>query len=431
MKYYSTNKQSSVVDFKAATINGQAPDKGLYFPERISTIDNSIIENIKDFSNEEIAFRVIKPYVGNTIPDEILFQIVSETVNFPIPLVKLNNTIYSLELFHGPTLAFKDIGARFMSRCLGHFVKNDSRKITVLVATSGDTGGAVANGFYDVEGVEVVILYPSGKVSPVQEKQLTTLGKNIKALEVAGTFDDCQQLVKQAFTDKDINSKLFLTSANSINVARWLPQQFYYFFAYKQWDDKDTPPILSVPSGNFGNICAGILAMQSGLPIKHFIAACNANDVVSSYLLTGKLTTIPAKATLSNAMDVGNPSNFVRILEIFQHQFPAIKSNLSSYSVSDAETLATIKEVYETENYILDPHGAVGYHALRQYIIDNPQQKGIFLETAHPVKFPSAVEQCINRTIDLPESIESIMNIEKNTVLLKPGYEQFKEYLLK
>lgn len=431
MKYYSTNKQSAFVDFKAATINGQAPDKGLYFPERISTIDNSIIENINDFSNEEIAFRVIKPYVGNTIPDEILFQIVSETVNFPIPLVKLNNTIYSLELFHGPTLAFKDIGARFMSRCLGHFVKNDSRKITVLVATSGDTGGAVANGFYDVEGVEVVILYPSGKVSPVQEKQLTTLGKNIKALEVAGTFDDCQQLVKQAFTDKDINSKLFLTSANSINVARWLPQQFYYFFAYKQWDDKDTPPILSVPSGNFGNICAGILAMQSGLPIKHFIAACNANDVVSSYLLTGKLTTIPAKATLSNAMDVGNPSNFVRILEIFQHQFPAIKSNLSSYSVSDAETLATIKEVYETENYILDPHGAVGYHALRQYIIDNPQQKGIFLETAHPVKFPTAVEQCINRTIDLPESIESIMNIEKNTVLLKPGYEQFKEYLLK
>ncbi len=317
MKYYSTNKQSQIVDFKEATIQGQAPDKGLYFPETIPQVEKELIENIDKFSNEEIAFRVIKPYVGNTITDEKLFQVVSETVNFPIPLVKVNESISSLELFHGPTLAFKDIGARFMSRCLGHFVKDDSRTVTVLVATSGDTGGAVANGFYDVEGVEVVILYPSGKVSPVQEKQLTTLGKNIKALEVAGTFDDCQQMVKQAFTDKDIKDKLFLTSANSINVARWLPQQFYYFFAYKQWAYKNNPPVISVPSGNFGNICAGILAMQSGLPVKHFIAACNANDIVTGYLQTEQLQPKQAIATLSNAMDVGNPSNCIEIQTFF------------------------------------------------------------------------------------------------------------------
>ncbi|MBL7749386.1 MAG: threonine synthase, partial [Chitinophagaceae bacterium] len=289
MKYFSTNRLSSLVDFKEATIKGQAPDKGLYFPETVPQVEKSLVESIETLSNEEIAFRVIKPYVGNTISDDLLFQIVKETVNFPTPLVPVSPGISALELFHGPTLAFKDIGARFMSRCLGHFVKGDTRKVTVLVATSGDTGGAVANGFYEVEGVEVVILYPSGKVSPVQEKQLTTLGKNIHALEVQGTFDDCQSMVKTAFADTDINKQLFLTSANSINVARWLPQQFYYFFAYKQWADKNDPPVISVPSGNFGNICAGILAMQSGLPVKHFIAACNANDIVSDYLNTREL----------------------------------------------------------------------------------------------------------------------------------------------
>ncbi len=431
MKYYSTNKQSQIVDFKEATIQGQAPDKGLYFPETIPQVEKELIENIDKFSNEEIAFRVIKPYVGNTITDEKLFQVVSETVNFPIPLVKVNESISSLELFHGPTLAFKDIGARFMSRCLGHFVKDDSRTVTVLVATSGDTGGAVANGFYDVEGVEVVILYPSGKVSPVQEKQLTTLGKNIKALEVAGTFDDCQQMVKQAFTDKDIKDKLFLTSANSINVARWLPQQFYYFFAYKQWAYKNNPPVISVPSGNFGNICAGILAMQSGLPVKHFIAACNANDIVTGYLQTEQLQPKQAIATLSNAMDVGNPSNFVRILEIFQHQFPALKSKLSSYSISDAETVATIKEVYQKDNYVLDPHGAVGFLALQRYLKENAGQKGIVLETAHPVKFPDAVENCIGRSIEIPEAVQSIMSKEKQSIQMKADYQQFKEYLIK
>ncbi len=431
MKYYSTNKQSPIVDFKEATIQGQAPDKGLYFPETIPQVEKGLIENIDSISNEEIAFRVIKPYVGDTITDENLFQIVFETANFPIPLVEVNDTISSLELFHGPTLAFKDIGARFMSRCLGHFVKDDSRTVTVLVATSGDTGGAVANGFYDVEGVEVVILYPSGKVSPVQEKQLTTLGKNIKAVEVEGTFDDCQQMVKQAFTDKDITDKLFLTSANSINVARWLPQQFYYFFAYKQWSDKNNPPVFSVPSGNFGNICAGILAMQSGLPVNHFIAACNANDIVTGYLQTEQLQPKQAIATLSNAMDVGNPSNFIRILEIFQHQFPALKSKLSSYSINDTETIAIIKEVYQKDNYILDPHGAVGYLALQRYLKDNAGQKGILLETAHPVKFPGAVENCIGRSINIPASVQSIMSKEKHSIQMKADYQQFKEYLMR
>lgn len=430
MKYYSTNKQSPVVDFKEATIKGQAPDKGLYFPELIPAVEQSLIANIANHSNEEIAFRVIKPYVGNSISEEKLFQIVTETVNFPIPLVQINHAISSLELFHGPTLAFKDIGARFMSRCLGHFVQDDTRKVTVLVATSGDTGGAVANGFYAVEGVEVVILYPAGKVSPVQEKQLTTLGKNIRAIEVMGTFDDCQSLVKAAFMDAAINEKLFLTSANSINVARWLPQQFYYFFAYKQWADKNNPPVIAVPSGNFGNICAGILAMQSGLPVRHFIAACNANDIVSGYLQTQELKPKQAVATLSNAMDVGNPSNFVRILEIFQHQFPALKSKLSSYTITDAETTAVMKEVYERFNYVLDPHGAVGYLSLQRYLEQHEGEKGIVLETAHPVKFPEAVEAGIGKPIDIPVSVQAIMNKQKQAFVMKVDYEQFKDYLL-
>lgn len=430
MKYYSTNRQSSLVSFKEATINGQAPDKGLYFPEIINLLDEDFINNIDQYPNEEIAYKVISPYVGSEIPEEKLRQIVSETVNFPIPLVKVTDTISSLELFHGPTLAFKDIGARFMSRCLGYFVQGDSRKVTVLVATSGDTGGAVANGFYDVAGVDVVILYPSGKVSAVQEKQLTALGKNIHALEVMGTFDDCQQMVKQAFADKELTGKKFLTSANSINVARWLPQQFYYFFAYKQWADKNNPPVISVPSGNFGNICAGILAMQSGLPVKHFIAACNVNDILSDYLQTQELKPKQAIATLSNAMDVGNPSNFVRILEIFNHQFPELKSKLSSYSINDEETIATIKEVYDKHNYLLDPHGAVGYLALKRYLADHPGENGIFLETAHPVKFPGAVEKITGKTIEAPDSVQAIMRSEKKSILIEAEYEALKDFLL-
>lgn len=433
MKYYSTNRQSPVVDFKEATIKGQAPDKGLYFPERIPAVDSGMIAAIGEYTNEEIAFRVIKPYVGNTIPDEKLYQVVKETINFPIPLVKISETISSLELYHGPTLAFKDVGARFMSRCLGYFIKEEnaaSRNVTVLVATSGDTGGAVASGFYGVEGVEVVILYPSGKVSPVQEKQLTSLGKNIKALEIKGSFDDCQQMVKQAFADEDINQKLFLTSANSINVARWLPQQFYYFFACKQWADNDHPPVIAVPSGNFGNICAGILAMQSGLPVHHFIAACNTNDIVSDFLQTGVLKPREAVPTLSNAMDVGNPSNFIRILEIFAHNFPALKEKLSATAISDKETLETIGNVYAKFNYLTDPHGAVGYLALQQYLDAHPGEKGFFLETAHPVKFPGAVESSTGIRVEIPASLTSIMQQEKKALLLSPSFQQLKDYLL-
>lgn len=430
MKYYSTNRVSAVANFKEATINGQAPDKGLYFPEVIPRVEKSLIDGIENLSNEEIAFRVISPYVGTTIPPGILFQIVSETLNFPIPLVKVNETISSLELFHGPTLAFKDVGARFMSRCLGHFVKNDSRKLTVLVATSGDTGGAVANGFYGIDGVEVVILYPSGRVSPVQEKQLTTPGKNIQALEVKGTFDDCQQMVKQAFADSVINNKLFLTSANSINVARWLPQQFYYFFAYKQWADKKNPPVIAVPSGNFGNICAGMLARQSGLPVKHFIAACNVNDVVSGYLQSQELNPQQSVPTLSNAMDVGNPSNFVRILEIFDHQFPALKASLSASRITDAETLAVIADVYKEYNYLLDPHGAVGYLSLNRYLKERTADKGIFLETAHPVKFPGAVEQITGKTIRVPSELKPLMNKAKKSILVGAEFKMLKDFLL-
>ena len=430
MQYFSTNHQSPKVDFKQATINGQAPDKGLYFPEQIPVLPKEIIENITSYSNEEIAFQVIKPYVGDAIPEVDLRRIVNETINFDIPLVKVTDAIYSLELYHGPTLAFKDIGARFMSRCLGYFVKDLSKKVTVLVATSGDTGGAVANGFYDVDGVDVVILYPSGRVSSVQEKQLTTLGKNIHALEVAGTFDDCQQMVKQVFTDEALNEKLFLTSANSINVARWLPQQFYYFFAYKQWAPKNNPPVIAVPSGNFGNICAGILAHVSGLPVKHFIAACNANDIVPNFMQTEKYEPKKAVATISNAMDVGNPSNFIRILEIFQHQFVNLKKVLSSCSISDQETKDTLQKVYQTERYLLDPHGAVGYLALQRYLQNNPVEKGIVLETAHPVKFYDVVEPVIGEVVPIPEPVQQQLLLEKKSTKIAAEVDLLKGFLL-
>ena len=434
MQYYSTNQQSPKVSFKEATIQGQAPDKGLYFPERIPVFPKEIIENITQYSNEEIAYRVIAPYVGDTIPEAELRRIVNETVNFDIPLVKVTNDIFSLELYHGPTLAFKDIGARFMSRCLGYFVKDLKQKVTVLVATSGDTGGAVANGFYDVDGVEVVILYPSGKVSSVQEKQLTTLGKNIHALEVAGTFDDCQQMVKHAFTDAELGEKLFLTSANSINVARWLPQQFYYFFAYKQWlssslGDGGNPPVVAVPSGNFGNICAGILAHVSGLPVQHFIAACNANDVVPAFMQTEKYEPKKAVATISNAMDVGNPSNFVRILEIFDNQFVNLKKVLSSCSITDDETKETLKSVYQNNDYLLDPHGAVGYLALQRYLQQHPSQKGIVLETAHPVKFYDVVEPVIGEAVPIPATIQQQLSLEKKSTKINAEADLLKAFL--
>jgi threonine synthase len=434
MKYYSTNHNSPIADFKEATIKGQAPDKGLYFPERIPALPADLISNINSYSKEEIAFKVIAAYVGDTIPENELRRIVSETVNFDIPLVHINDGIFSLELYHGPTLAFKDTGARFMSRCLGYFVKGQDRKVTVLVATSGDTGGAVANGFYDVDGVDVVILYPSGKVSSVQEKQLTTLGKNIHALEVTGTFDDCQRMVKEAFTDEGLNQQLFLTSANSINVARWLPQQFYYFFAYQQWlntsvGDGGNPPVISVPSGNFGNICAGIMAHVAGLPVQHFIAACNANDVVPAYMQTQQYAPKKAVATISNAMDVGNPSNFVRILEIFDNQFVNLQKVLSSCSISDDETKATLKAVYQRHQYLLDPHAAVGYLALERYLKEHPQQHGIVLETAHPVKFYDVVEPVIGETVPVPLSVQQQMNAEKKSVKIEADSALLKDFL--
>lgn len=402
MKYFSTNKHAPVVDFREATIRGQAPDRGLYFPEQIPVLPSFFFDKIEKASREEIAFQVISPYVSDCIPEKELMNIVSETINFDFPLVRIHDNIYSLELFHGPTLAFKDVGARFMSRCLGHFSKETTQKIYVLVATSGDTGGAVANGFYDVDGVEVVILYPSGKVSSVQEKQLTTLSRNIHALEVDGSFDDCQKMVKQAFADTELTKKLFLTSANSINVARWLPQQFYYFFAYQQWKEKDDPPVFAVPSGNFGNICAGLVAHRSGLPVKHFVAACNSNDVVPEYFRRGRYESKPAKPTISNAMDVGDPSNFIRMLQLFDNDLARIKQYVSCYSITDDETRKVILKVKKKYKYLTDPHGAVAYAALKKYLEEHPGEKAIFLETAHPIKFYDVVEPLIRETIPSP-----------------------------
>ncbi len=428
MKYFSLNQKSPRVSFEEAALKGQAPDKGLYFPEQVPLLQKDFIHNIKNYSKEEISVEVMKPYVSERIDNIALQQIISETVNFDFPLVKVNENIFSLELFHGPTLAFKDVGARFMSRCLSYFNRNKDHHTTVLVATSGDTGGAVANGFLNVKGVNVIILYPSKKISAIQELQLTTLGSNITAIEVEGNFDDCQAIVKQAFMDGDLNKKYSLTSANSINVARWLPQQLYYFFALQQWNENELP-VISVPSGNFGNICAGLLAYKSGLPVKHFIAACNENDVVPNYLTTGEYSPKPAIATASNAMDVGDPSNFVRMMQLFDQQFSDLKKIVTSYSISDNATKATIKEVFKQYNYILDPHGAVGYYALKEYLGDG-NEKGIFLETAHPVKFPEVVEEATNTKIDIPQSVQYLLSKQKKSILMKPDFENFKEWMI-
>ncbi len=431
MRFFSLNNRQETADFKTATLRGQAPDKGLYFPEYIPTISNEFISGIVHYSDTAIALEVIKPFVGDAIPSKMLESIVEETLSFPIPLVSITDQISTLELFHGPTLAFKDVGARFMSRCLGYFAKDNKEKTIVLVATSGDTGGAVANGFFDVPGVEVVILYPSGKVSSVQEKQLTTLGRNIHALEVEGSFDDCQRMVKAMFADKAITEKLQLSSANSINVARWLPQQFYYFSLWKQWPDKENPPVISVPSGNFGNICAGLLAQKSGLNFKHFIAACNANDTVPKFLNTGNYTPTTTIPTISNAMDVSDPSNFVRILQIFAQQIPGLKQKLSGYSISDKETAETLQQVYKGTSYLLDTHGAVAYNALAKYLEGHPQLKGVILETAHPVKFYDVIEPLINEKIAIPEAVQEQMKLPKNALLIPAEEEALSNYLRK
>lgn len=431
MKYYNLKDKKEVVDFKTATIKSQGDQKGLFFPENIPSLDKEFIQNLQLYSNEEIAFRCMKDFIGDEIPSEVLKKIAAETVSFDIPLRKINGQISILELFHGPTLAFKDVGARFMSRCLSYFLKDNTKKVTVLVATSGDTGGAVAHGFYNVPGIDVVILYPGNKVSKVQEKQLTALGGNISALEVNGNFDDCQNLVKQAFSDKNINSELFLTSANSINIARWLPQQIYYVLALKQWQQNEsTNPVICVPSGNFGNICAGLLTYFRGLPVEHFVAACNKNDVVSDYLQTQQYQPKQAVATLSNAMDVGDPSNFTRILELFNRQFNDLKNMISAYTVDDESTLLTIQEVYQKYGYILDPHSAVAYSSLEKYLNENPGKKGFILGTAHPVKFPETVEKATQISVKIPEALKDLMKKDKKTVKINADFEELKRFLL-
>lgn len=427
MHYFSTNRQSPHVSFRQALLNGQPDDKGLYFPSEIPRLTDGLVSNLPGLSNEQIAFDVIRPYVNGDIGDVDLFEICRETVNFDFPLVAINEHISTLELFHGPTLAFKDVGARFMSRCLRHFSKDNSEKTIVIVATSGDTGGAVAAGFHGVEGIEVVILYPKDKVSKVQELQLTTLGGNVTTLELHGTFDDCQAIAKQALADSDLRGKAHFTSANSINVARWLPQQFYYFYALKQWQGE--APVISVPSGNFGNLASGILAHISGLPVKKFIAACNANDVVPRFLSTENYEPLPSVATLSNAMDVGAPSNFVRILEIFGNKFVDLKEKLESVSVSDDATATTMRGVYEKHGYTLDPHGAVGFRALADHIESNQDSRGIFLETAHPVKFDS-VDEILGEKTEMPSAVEALFSKEKHSIEIGNDYNAVKEILL-
>ena len=431
MKYYSLRHQSPAVDFRTAAITGQAPDGGLYFPETIPKLMPGLLREMRQLSKATVALNIMRPYVGNTIPDTDLQRICAEAVDFAFPLVPVGADVSALELFHGPTLAFKDVGARFMSRCLGYFAqRGDTPPVTVLVATSGDTGGAVASGFLGVPGVEVVILYPSGKVSPVQEQQLTTLGQNITALEVSGTFDDCQALVKQAFLDPELARQRSLTSANSINVARWLPQQLYYCFAWQQWPADAPPPVVAVPSGNFGNLCAGLLVQASGLPLGHFIAACNANEPVPAYLRTGTYTPRAAVPTFSNAMDVGDPSNFVRILELFGHDLAKLRAALSADTVSDEETVAAIRQVWADEQYLLDPHGAVAYAALRRYQARHPGAAGMFLATAHPVKFPAVVEPILGRAITLPDVVQQLQGRVKRSVPLAVDYEALKACLL-
>jgi threonine synthase len=413
--------------FKNAVVQGLAKDRGIYFPEKITPLSKEFIDNITKHTHHEIAYEIIKQFVGDEIPTEKLKEIIKETISFDFPLVKVANNIASLELFHGPTMAFKDVGAKFMAQCLEYFNHGNTEEITVLVATSGDTGGAVANGFLDAKGINVVILYPSGKVSDIQEKQLTTLGKNITALEVDGVFDDCQEMVKTAFLDEEITKKL--TSANSINVARWLPQMFYFFFAYKELQKINKELVFSVPSGNFGNICAGVMAQKLGLPIKHFIASTNINDTVPNYLFEGIYAPKPSKATISNAMDVGNPSNFIRIQELFNNDLKTLKNAFSSYSFTDDETRETMKSIYKNSGYVAEPHGAVGYLGLKKYELKE-NEFGVFLETAHPVKFLDVVESTLPVKVEIPEQIQKIIN-NKKVAIKASNYADLKAFLMK
>ena len=436
MNFYSLNKKATDVSFKKAVISGIAPDRGLYFPKHITPLPNSFFKDIENISEHEIALRAIKQFVSEDIPESKLKAIISEVLDFEFPIVEIEENIGALELFHGPTMAFKDVGARFMAKCLGYFSqdqnpdqnRDQNHALTVVVATSGDTGGAVANGFLGVKGIKVVILYPSGKVSDIQERQLTTLGKNITALEIDGTFDDCQRMVKKAFLDNDLTKKMQLTSANSINIARWLPQMFYFLFAYKYTKLKGKEIVFSVPSGNFGNICAGIMAQRLGMPVSHFIAATNANDIVPDFIKTGIYKPKPSIATISNAMDVGDPSNFIRIQHLFQNNFAEIKKNISSYSFTDQQTKDAMFKVYNNYNYVVDPHGAVGYLGLKKYRESHPDVYGIFLETAHPVKFLNTVENVIQDKITIPDKIASLMYKQKKSILIS-SYDELKQFL--
>jgi threonine synthase len=429
MEFYSTNNKDLKLNIKDAVIKGLSPDRGLFMPEKVPVLPETFFEKIEDMTIPEIGFEILKPYFTPAVPEEKLKEIVTEAFNFDIPVKKVEQNISVLELFHGPTSAFKDVGARFLARVLAWFVKDLDREVYVLAATSGDTGGAVANGFYGVDGVKVVVLYPSGMVSDRQEKQFTTLGGNITALEVKGTFDDCQKLVKSAFLDEELNDKLFLTSANSINIARLLPQMVYYFYAYARLKSEKRNIVISVPSGNFGNLTAGVLAYRMGLPVKRFVAATNINDVVPGYLQTGRYIPRTSVQTLANAMDVGDPSNFVRLTDVFENDHDKMNELISGFVVDDDTIRSTIKEVNDRTGYVLDPHGACAYTALRSEL-DNDEY-GVFLATAHPAKFPDVVEEQTGETVPVPAEMQMFMQREKQSDELAPSLSDLKKYLLK
>lgn len=433
MKFYSTNGHAPVADLEKAVVKGLAEDKGLYMPETIKALPQTFFDNIQNKSFQEIAYTVADAFFGEDVDADSLQGIVNDTLSFDCPVVKVTDSIYSLELFHGPTLAFKDVGARFMARLLQYFLKKEAaqgKEVNVLVATSGDTGSAVANGFLGVDGIHVYVLYPKGKVSPIQECQFTTLGRNITALEIDGVFDDCQALVKSAFMDAELNSTLKLTSANSINVARFLPQAFYYFHAYAQMKRKGLADnlVFCVPSGNFGNICAGLFAKKMGLPVKHFIAANNANSVFYEYLQTGVYNPRPSVQTIANAMDVGDPSNFARIYDLYGKDYEAIKADISGTTYSDAQIAETIREVYSSTGYVCDPHGACGYRALSEQL--KKGDVGVFLETAYPAKFKNTVDEILGLDIQIPDKLLAFMKGEKQSVPMSKDFADFKAYLM-
>ncbi len=429
MHYYSTSNRELRSTLKEAVIKGLAPDSGLYMPSSIPVLTRETLEGFRNMELPEIAVTLSRTLFGLEVPEAELTRLTQEAINFDTPLVQVEEGLYALELFHGPTLAFKDVGARFLARLLGYFTRELDEDIHVLVATSGDTGSAVANGFLGVEGIKVHVLYPSGGVTPLQEKQFTTLGSNITALEVDGSFDDCQRLVKECFVDEELAGQMKLTSANSINLARFLPQSFYYFRAWAQLDP-GTKAFFSVPSGNYGNMTAGLVAREMGLPVNTFLSVNNLNDVVASYLLTGRFKPRPSTPTIANAMDVGDPSNFVRILDLFNHNYEWITEHLHGYSYSDREIREIIKEVYREKGYLCDPHGATGYRAAQTYRKEHPELTGIFLETAHPAKFRETVEEQIGEAVELPERLAAFTDRKKEAVFLQPDYQEFKQYLL-